>query len=725
MPIDMDPIRAWVSNFGSGLEQLWHALQYQHSSKTRKAVFWLSIRCLVLQTILNIIVAIAPKGFCSSYRQLFYPTILLYRYLKPSAWDQLFMGTVQSLGCSGRTDIVAKPNPRYFVQLSRYVRRTFKASLAIAAIHWLLRRSGIFYLPSVALCLAAVHHFMRFKGVERSLLKLLVAATFLGLQWPVWAAQTFILQQLFMYELLQPYLSRVNFKGWEERAWLSQHEVELHGFAFGAWLICSIPWIGVAAIPHMFLAASFLLTRSCGFMENSGIAGDVIERRSPGVKAVADGNSKSVQGNWEAIKIITYVRADSVPAVEIPVSHDNSNSESYSIEKGSQVPATAEQIRTDRELCQARKRDLLGEVDRQMRGSFPGGQRHPQHQGWDARVAPGLFTSSQLHTESGPSAASSSSYPAMGVSTGLAEFDPQRTGTNSAYRIATAEDYRKYNFSDRKTLQTAPSAPPEDSSQWLDSATGTGTFFRVDSAVESPVSAEHDHKKGYRKKRRDQAHDEHRRTKEQKRAAKESARVAKEMRRTQLQDDASASGTRYPSSSETTESWRRAQEYLGGAVEEDGIYTEDGDEQGGKRFDSDEYSKRSGYGEEDAFHRAWGFGRGPRGMRGWERGGRGHPWGLRGGRGLFWTRGKGSLRDGMHQRTGRVDDRSTGSRRRGDEARQLASSSGRSFKNDSADAALNLTEIISRNVHHIERQLTQQIDGLGRRLAGLAKSTNL
>ncbi|KAF9273419.1 hypothetical protein BGZ68_001527, partial [Mortierella alpina] len=720
MPVDMDSIRAWFSSFGSGLEQLWHALQYQHNSKTRKAAFSLSVRCLVFQTILNIIAAIAPKGSCTSYRQLFYPTILFYRYIKPSAWDRLFMGAVQSLGCSGRTDIVAKPNPRYFVQLSLYGRRTIRASLAIGTIHWLLNRSGIFYIPSVALVLAAVHHFLRSKGVEHSLPKLLVSMAFLGPQWPVWAVQTFILQQLFMYELLQPYLSRVNFKRWEERAWLSQHEVELHGFAFGAWLICSVPWGGVAAIPYMFPAVAFLLTRSCGFMENSGVAGDVTERRSPGVKSVADGNNNAVQGDWEAISIKTYVRSDDVQAVEIPESHEKSHSQSYSIEKGSEAPVTADQIRADKGLCQARKRDLFNEVDRQLRRSFTGDQMHLRPQAWAPHMAPGPFMNTRLQTESGPS---SSSKPAVNVSTELSESGLQRIGANNAYRDATAQDYAKYNFSDRKRLETAPSAPPEDASPWPDPTTGSRPFFRVDSATESLMSVDHDRSNGYRKKSRSQAREEHKRAKEQKRMAKERTRAAKEMRRTRAQD-ASTSGMSHATASETTESWKESQGQLGRAVEEDDMYTEDGDEHGDKSSDIEEYHISSDYweGGETPYGR-WSFGRGPRGMRGWERGGRGHSWGLRGGRGLFWTRGKGSPRDGLHQRTGRGGDRSTDYRRRGDEARRSSSSSGRSFKNHDTGATLNLTDIVSKNVHHIERQLTQQLDGLGRRLAGLAKTT--
>ncbi|CAO3573363.1 unnamed protein product [Mortierella alpina] len=721
--VDMDPIRAWLSSFGSGLEQLWLALQHKHSSKTRKAVFSLSMRCLVLQTILNIIATVAHKSLCTSYSQLFYPSILFYRYLRPSAWDRLFIGTVQSLGCSGRTDIVAKPSQRYFVQLSQYCRRTLKASLAFGTTHWLLNRSGVFYLPSAALGLAAVHHYLRSKGVGYSLPKLLVTAALLGPQRPVWVAQTFILQQLFMYELLQPYLSRVNFKGWEERAWLLQYNAELHGFAFGAWLICSVPWVGVAAVPYMFPAVAFLLTQSCGLMQNSGIAGDVIERRSPGVKAVADGSSKAVQGDWEALSVKTYVCSDGVQAVEIPELHERSDSQGYSVEKGSELPATADQIRTDKRLCKARKRDLFNEVDRQMRGSFSRGPLPSHPQSWDPRMAPGLLLSPHvLYMESGSSAAATSSYPAMNVSPGLAEPGSQSMGTNSPYRGATTQDYTRYNFSDRKTDETAPSAPPEESSPWPYSTADNRPFFRVDSAAEPPVSAEHDHSKGYRKSKRTQAHDERKRAKEQKRMAKESARAAKEMRRARSQD-ASASGTSYASSSESSKSGREAQEQPGRSMEENNMYTEEGEGHDGKTPDSEEYNKRQGYWRGDEFHRGRSFGHGHRGLHGWERVGRGHPWGLGGGRESFWMRGRGSLRGGMHRRTGRDRDRSTDSRGRRD--RRSSSSSERSLKNEGPGTTLNLTDIISKNVHTIERQLTQHIDGLGRRLAGVTKATGL
>ncbi|KAG0029651.1 hypothetical protein BGZ82_007813 [Podila clonocystis] len=215
---DNDPFRQWMSGFGSGLEHLWDALQHEYDSKTRKSALSLSFRCLALHTMLSTITYLVPNSLCITFNQLFYPTVLFFRYLDPDPWDQLFMSTARSLGCADRSDIVAKPGPRYFIQLKQYARRTLKAYFAIGTIHHLVHRTGVFSLPSIGLGLIAVHQFLRHRGVPRAFLKLCVAVAIAGPRRPVWAVQVFALQQLFMYELLQPYLVRVQFKGWEERA---------------------------------------------------------------------------------------------------------------------------------------------------------------------------------------------------------------------------------------------------------------------------------------------------------------------------------------------------------------------------------------------------------------------------------------------------------------------------------------------------------------------------
>ncbi|KAF9367934.1 hypothetical protein CPC16_005884, partial [Podila verticillata] len=280
-------LRAWFSHLVSGLEHFYESLWvlYRHDSATRSQLLNLGLRCLALQTCLNIFAWATPKNMCTTFNQLFFPTVLLYRYLHPQPFDNLFMTTVRSLGSADRSDIVAKRGPRSLVQLKQYIYRTFRAYLAIGTVHWLVHRRGIFAIPSILLGLIVVFQYLHSKGVRHALVKLLVAVMFVGPRWPVWVIQTSVLQQLFMYELLQPYLARVQFKGYEERAWLAMHEVELQGFALGVWLVCSLPWVGVAALPAMFPAVAVLLTRSCGVLENLGASsstGDVIERRWPG-----------------------------------------------------------------------------------------------------------------------------------------------------------------------------------------------------------------------------------------------------------------------------------------------------------------------------------------------------------------------------------------------------------------------------------------------------------
>lgn len=478
-----------MSGFGSGLEHLWDALQHEYDSKTRKSALALSFRCLALQTVLNTITYFVPNSLCITFNQLFYPTVLFFRYLYPDPWDHLFMSTVRSLGCSERSDIVAKPGPRYFIQLKQYSRRTLKSYLAIGIIHYLVQRTGVFSLPSIGLGLIAVHQFLRHRGVNRSFLKLCVAVIVVGPRWPVWAVQVFALQQLFMYELLQPYLVRVQFKGWEERAWLAQHEVELQGFAFGAWLLCSIPWVGVAAIPFMFPAVAFLLTRSCGLMESSGqgVSGDVIEKRSPGVKAVALGASKSVEGDWESAEVKTHIRNTKLE-VHSPSKHTKADGVHYLWDRGIHTEPTEEQIASDRERSKKQKRELYRAEalththppEETSIPSEPSGTDVPYIPHWNSPMPRMPFWRPDLlfsANSSSPSSSSSRSAP-----TAMSANNEQATSGNEE---EAQKNLTKYNFSDRKTDETAPSAPPsgilDDSRSWADRHGDDD--FRVESAT--------------------------------------------------------------------------------------------------------------------------------------------------------------------------------------------------------------------------------------------------
>ncbi|KAG0313324.1 hypothetical protein BGZ97_010289 [Linnemannia gamsii] len=329
-----------------------------------------------------------------------------------------------------------------------------------------------------------------------------------GIAGPIWFAQTIYLQEWFLYELLQPYLARVQFKPWEEKAWLDRYQTELFGFVLGAWLICKIPWVGAAAIPALFPAIAFLLTRSCGSMENtsqgrsSGSSGrqgtgagpgDLIERRAPGVKLVAQGNHPSVRGDWEATKVLTMVQSDPDYALQAgrdfkPRDHDlnwKNSSHHYSVDKGFDSALTRAQVEEDRIRSQSAMEALYREAEREAhRQQFHHHQHHHhrpdfRNRGfgrgpspWDVRMDP-RFTMHVGHT-AGPSS-SSSSAPALGsmsspLSTTVQDSKTESTST-STYRSLDEEDLIRYNFSDRKTLDSAPSAPREED---LLSSVGTG-----------------------------------------------------------------------------------------------------------------------------------------------------------------------------------------------------------------------------------------------------------
>lgn len=269
------------------------------------------------------------------------------------------MDTVRSLGGSERTDIVAKSRPEYFGQLRRHLWRSFKAFLEVNVAFYLISREGYFPLLRVVLGVIAAGHILEYKGVKYAFWTLFFLSISIGPRLPLWAIQTIVLQQLFMYELLQPYLARVQFKSWEERAWLAQYEVELQGFAFGAWCLCSIPWIGVAGFPFMFPAVAILLTRSCGSLENTrtGVRGDVVERMTPGVKAVALGKSRSVNGDWDSTKVSTFMRS-TYGSGHKPEYHIKDESTQYTMDPGFDKPITEQQLAADYNMFQFRRRQF-------------------------------------------------------------------------------------------------------------------------------------------------------------------------------------------------------------------------------------------------------------------------------------------------------------------------------------------------------------------------------
>ncbi|KAF9110791.1 hypothetical protein BGX27_005880 [Mortierella sp. AM989] len=468
-PTKDDPLRESLSRFASGLEQFYDSLHqfHLHSSnalyfKTRATIFTLAVRCLLLQTILDFITSKYGERICASFNQLFFPTVLLVRYLHPDPWDRLFMNAVHALGCETRVDIVGRPGPHYFVQLRQFINRNFKAYVIIGTMHYLVNRRGVFAWPGIILSLLAAQQYLRYKGVQHPTIKLLVATTFIGPRWPVWFIQISIQQQLFLYELLQPYLARVQFKPWEENAWWAEHEMELRGFAFGVWLVCSIPVVGVATIPLMFPAVAFLLTRSCGLMENSGngVSGDIIEKRTPGVKAIALGKSKAVSGNWDEMKAETLVQNLSLQSykptqhVKITESVTNQTAGYHSIDSGIGGAVSEEQIWADKKSSIMKKQGLRRDH-----------QRQENQKQWERQQHAILRykAEQQANVPSPPSHPSPATTSAPATSAAVNGSTAQESSTSESVEATRPEDLTQYNFSDRKPVETAPSAPPEPS----------------------------------------------------------------------------------------------------------------------------------------------------------------------------------------------------------------------------------------------------------------------
>ncbi|KAF9938635.1 hypothetical protein BGZ65_012510, partial [Modicella reniformis] len=440
MSATIDPFRVLVSNFGSGLEHLWEVLWYEHGPGTRKKAMILSVHCLVIQTTINAISLLSPSCF-RTFHQLFYPTVLLYRYLRPEPWDELFMRTVRSLGCLKRSDVAAKPSPEYFSQLRRHVHRSLRTFLEINVAFSLMYREGYFPLLRVIAGVIAASHILESKGFKHAFWKLLFTSFIIGPRWSVWGVQTLVLQRLLMYELLQPYLARVQFKDWEERAWLSQFEIELQGFAFGAWCLCSIPWVGVAALPLMFPAVAILLTRSCGSLENTGqrLGGDMMERMAPGSKDVALGQSKSVGGDWNEAKVKTHVRSIDASVFKAK-EHTRGESTHYIVLQGTEKPVTEDQIQADKARLLYHKREL--EMTR--------------NKDRPTRMQPIVI---QNHPVFGISSMEQNFYPDVNHSTAR-NLDPTRVAADimGNRNSSVQEAFTMYNLGDQEALDT-PSAP--------------------------------------------------------------------------------------------------------------------------------------------------------------------------------------------------------------------------------------------------------------------------
>ncbi|GJJ68805.1 hypothetical protein EMPS_01151 [Entomortierella parvispora] len=659
-----DKYREWIAQIGSGLEQLWDALLHSYDSASYKSMLELGFQCLILRSIFTILPYLAPSSFTYPLAPLFYPTLFLYRYLNPDPWDRLFMNTVRALECADRTDIVAKPSPKYYNQLERYIRRAAKAYVGVGTLQYLVGRTGFFSWPSIIMGLMATREYLKFKGIKKPSWMLFCAVLFIGPRWPVWLVRTIVLQEMLMYELLQPYLVRVDFKSWEERAWLSEHALELQGFALGAYFLCNLPFVGPAFIPVLFPAVAFLLTRSCGSMRNTsnGMSGDLLERLCPGSKIIALGQSKSVSGDWDQTSVSTLVRDDESKTSKASTHIKPRNH--YKISEGVHGAVSTAEAMEDKDRTHHIRGTMHREAEklahgeaqrfRRRRMESPSSSSTTSHSiSGGLSMIPGGFPSDTLPSQ--PSTNSSS--------------NSNRTSKSKGGRPTkgdiTREDYTKYNFSDRKTDASAPSAPPPPSGEgddWQHSGDDSEVFREIGepqlNSGTGPRTAREQAMRDAKEQRR-WAKQQRILAKEQRRAAsQERARARRETQRATSQrrpagasstsgsetSDSDTSGSRTP---HTKEKESKLEEELEEGEEEDELLEEDEDEEEGEEvhgFDLEEtiddpymtaIDQRGGFGFR-GYRRGWERGRGRGTTGGWTRGGRGGRGNPRGGgRGLF------------------------------------------------------------------------------------------
>lgn len=650
-----DKYREWIAQIGSGLEQLWEALLHSYDSASYKSMTELGFQCMILSGIFTVLPYLAPSSFGSSLTSLFYPTLFLYRYLNPDPWDRLFMTTVRALKCADRTDIVAKPSPNYYEQLKRYIRRAAKALFGIATLQRLVGRTGFFSWPSIIMGLIATQQYLKYKGVKNPTWMLLCVALLMGPRWPVWGIRTLVLQQMLMYELLQPYLTRVDFKPWEERAWLSEHALELQGFALGAYFLCHLPLVGPAFIPVLFPAVAFLLTRSCGSMRNSsnGNSGDLLERLKPGLKTVALGQSISVSGDWDQISVATLVRDGEAKAAK-PSTHNKSKNH-YKINEGVHGAVSTAEALEDKDRTHHRRGTMHRDAENFAHGQAQRLRRrlmessssssttaHPKPQEFSTRplMIPGGFPL-DIPPQSFSSGSSSNS-------NGNGNGDSKSKRKQQTKADGTREDYTKYNFSDRKSDASVPSAPPhpaEGRNAWEYDEAEDGLFRELGEPSLNSGS-------GSRRTREE----ERQNAKEQRKMAKQQRRFAKEQRRTASEESQRASALQRSISESDTSDASDTKESIYDEEEEEDEEEDEQLEQEEENEDEDEdgieydieettddpymmsSNPRAGFGFRGG--RGWDRWRGRGSPRGWTRGGRGGRGDPRGGRGFF--RGYGS-----------------------------------------------------------------------------------
>jgi len=434
----------------------------------------LALRCVLLFVAVDVSKRqLAKYHFVSSHCDHFFTILLLFRYLIPRHFDEVFTATTKALACDTRPDLVNRRALPASDQLVQYLFRMFSAYLILGAVYGTLIKcetaltlKGFWAWSCFGLILIITYHYLQHKKVGRYLRWAIVGM----MAWTAVIAPTSLLtavriavqQQLFYHALLHPYLVRVQFKAWQERAWFQQYELELQGFAMGAWILCSCPYVGALMVPPVFSAMVCMLSNSCGRMENLGDeqARDIMEKRTPGVKTVALGQSRAVEGHWDSVSVNTFVGNANQPSSSsssTPQNLGESGMSSYQHVDQEELGAVSEsQIRKDRQIALERKQNLLNEYRRQYQPFQQQQQQSPlpphhyhYHHPHQAHLHPSFVNSSSPWLTSAPPLTSSvpeASAPPMSPTPVASES----TGAQSKH-------------GNRKPSETTPPAPPAPS----------------------------------------------------------------------------------------------------------------------------------------------------------------------------------------------------------------------------------------------------------------------
>ncbi|KAK3828659.1 MAG: LOW QUALITY PROTEIN: hypothetical protein J3Q66DRAFT_323236 [Benniella sp.] len=409
--------------------------------------------------------------FLSGDHNYFFPILLLFRYLIPRHFDEMFAATTKALACDTRPDLVNRRAPPASKQLVQYLSSMIFAYFILGAVSMTLRGyemaltlNGFWTWSRFGLILVITYHYLQHKKSLRWAIVGTMTCTAVAAPGSLVTAVEFAVQQrLFYHALLQPYLVRVQFKAWQERAWFQQYELELQGFALSAWILCSCHVVGALMVPPVFSAMVCMLSNSCGRMENLGDEQerDIMEKRTPGVKAVALGQSRAVEGHWDAVSVNTFIGNANQPSSSSTSQNlGESGMSSYQHEEMGAV--SENQIQKDRQITLERKQNLLNEYRRQHQQFQQQQQQQqsplplPQHHHYyhpQAQLNPSFVNPSSPWLTSAPRLVSSipeASAPPMSPTLAAAAAAAESTGPQSKH-------------GNRKPSETTPPAPPAPS----------------------------------------------------------------------------------------------------------------------------------------------------------------------------------------------------------------------------------------------------------------------